>query len=519
MNVIGGNSAVAARNAEGMADTQAAMALSPLEMKKRVVASLMTHGMLVTPAIISTLADQQTLTKLHALVNDNAPIDAIRQALGLSPASAPEVIVTRSYDSKGRKGSVDDFVQYFRTRYKAISAMLRERSELSQAIAVSRLKGKQEKERVALIGYVRDKQDTKAGNIMITLEDTTGAVKVVFNKSRQELFDKAKDLVFDEIIGVTGQGADGIVFGNDIIIPDIPVTHELKKSPIPERIAMISDLHIGSKLFLEKEFDRFIRWLRGEEGTPEQRAIASQVRYLFIVGDAVDGVGIYPKQVEELAIPDIYKQYEAFTSYVQRIPSHIRVIIIAGNHDAVRIPEPQPVLPPDFLPVLHTLPNVTLLSNPSWVVVGRTPIFAGFEVLLYHGYSFDDYGDMVESIRKEGKTLSDRVNPTMRFLLQCRHLAPSYATTQFIVDPTHDALVIDRIPDFFFAGHEHKTSHSNYRGVTLISGSCWQAKTAFQEKLGHTPDLCRVPIINLQTRDVTMMDFSDGSGGEKNAGS
>jgi DNA polymerase II small subunit len=494
-------------------------AVNALERKKQVVAYLMKHGMLVTPAIIGKLADPQALEKLHALAARQAPIDEVRQALGLTPASAPEVVILRSYDHKGRKGAVDDFVQHFRVRYKQLSSILKERAELGQAIAVSRLKGKQEKERVALIGYITDKVDTKAGNIMITLEDLTGTVKVVFSKSREDVYAKAKDLVFDEVIGVTGQGMDGIVFGSDIIIPDIPVTHELKKAPIAERVVMVSDIHIGSKLFLKEEFERFIRWLRGEEGTPEQRSLAAQVRYLLIVGDAVDGVGIYPKQVDELAIPDIYEQYKVFAEYVKQIPQHIRVVICAGNHDGVRIPEPQPVLPADLAPGLHGLPNVTLVSNPAWITIGRTQLFGGFDVLLYHGYSFDDYGDMVESIRKEGKTISDRVNPVMRFLLQRRHLAPRYDTTQFIVDPTEDALVIDRIPDFFFAGHEHNSSHSNYRGVTLISGSCWQSKTAFQEKLGHTPDMCKVPVINLQTRDVTVIDFASSEGGEQHVGS
>jgi DNA polymerase II small subunit len=494
----------------------AGSAATPLDTKKKVVAYLMKHGMLVTPAIISRLGDQQMLDKLGSMVQADAPLDDVREALGLMPGTAAEVTVLRSYDHKGRKGAVDDFVQYFRVRYKALSAILRERQELSQAIAIGRLKGKQEKERVALIGYVNNKLETKAGNIMVTLEDLTGMVKVIFNKSREELFAKARDLVFDEVIGVTGQGAEGIVFANDLIIPDVPVSHELKKSPLAERIVVLSDMHIGSKLFLQDQFDHFIRWLRGEEGTPEQRAIARQVRYVLILGDAVDGVGIYPRQADELSIPDIYQQYEVFTSYVRRIPPHIRVVIQAGNHDGVRIAEPQPVLPADMVPGLQGLPNVTHVSNPAWIVVGRTPLFGGFEILMYHGYSFDDYGDMVDSIRKEGKTLSDRVNPTMRFLLQRRHLAPRYDTTQFIVDPTQDALVIDRVPDFFLAGHEHKSSQSTYRGVTLISGSCWQSKTALQEKLGHTPDPCRVPIINCQTRDVSILDFSS-DGGEPHA--
>ncbi|MEK6822724.1 MAG: DNA polymerase II small subunit, partial [Nanoarchaeota archaeon] len=58
--------------------------------------------------------------------------------------------------------------------------------------------------------------------------------------------------------------------------------------------------------------------------------------------------------------------------------------------------------------------------------------------------------------------------------------------------------------------HIHKSSFLNYRGVTIISGSCFQARTKFQEKVGHNPDPCRVPIVNLQTREVSVLNFSSG---------
>ena len=97
----------------------------------------------------------------------------------------------------------------------------------------------------------------------------------------------------------------------------------------------------------------------------------------------------------------------------------------------------------------------------------------------------------------------------MKFLLQKRHLAPSYASTLYVPDTDADFLVIDKIPDFFVTGHIHKAAASNYRGVTLISGSCWQSKTDFQEKVGHNPEPSRVPIVNLQTRQVKMLKFGD----------
>ena len=41
----------------------------------------------------------------------------------------------------------------------------------------------------------------------------------------------------------------------------------------------------------------------------------------------------------------------------------------------------------------------------------------------------------------------------------------------------------------------------------MISGSCWQGQTKFQEKLGHNPQPGRVPIVNLKTREVKVLKF------------
>jgi DNA polymerase II small subunit len=73
----------------------------------------------------------------------------------------------------------------------------------------------------------------------------------------------------------------------------------------------------------------------------------------------------------------------------------------------------------------------------------------------------------------------------------------------------HDPLIVSKIPDIFATGHLHKTSVSTYRNVTLICGSCWQGKTAFQEKVGHNPEPGRVPLVNLQTREMRILRFGE----------
>ena len=154
------------------------------------------------------------------------------------------------------------------------------------------------------------------------------------------------------------------------------------------------------------------------------------------------------------------------------------------------------------------MPNIISISSPGRILIKPTVKSPEFDFLIYHGYSFIYYGDKVDSIRNSGKNMSERADQIMKFLLQRRHLAPSHTSNLYVPDKEKDEMVIEKIPDFFIGGHVHKSAVSTYRGVSLITGSCWQAKTAFQEKIGNEPDPCKVPIINLQTREIKIMDFS-----------
>ena len=173
----------------------------------------------------------------------------------------------------------------------------------------------------------------------------------------------------------------------------------------------------------------------------------------------------------------------------------------------MRLAEPQLPIYKDFAEDLYNLPNVIMVSNPSVVNIHSVDNFPGFDVLIYHGYSFDFYLSGVESIRNLGGY--DRVDLLMKFLLQKRHLAPSYTSTPYVPDTNCDSLVIEKIPDFFVTGHIHKSAVANYMGVTLISGSCWQSKTSFQEKVGHNPEPSRIPVVNLKTRDIKILKFGE----------
>lgn len=434
----------------------------------------------------------------------NASLITATDLVSLSPLS---III--SFQNVPKKYEVKDFTSFFISRYLFIEKILRNRQELQNILTINRALSKSEKEAVSIIGVVVEIIQTKTGNLMITVEDLTGQIKGIITKSKVNLFDDAKELVVDEVIGFYGVCNEKIMFVEKIIWPDVPSSEVKKSGEVSkneeEYAIFLSDIHVGSALFLREEFDRFLHWINGNAGNDEQRELAQKVKYIFMVGDLVDGVGIYPAQERELEIKDIAGQYAEFTRLIKKIPASKQIIICPGNHDVVHIAEPQPAIYKEYVPELSLLPNVTLVTNPATVNIGKTETFPGFDILMYHGYSFDYYVANVESIRNGGGY--QRADLIMKFLLKRRHLAPAFKSTPYFPGHSEDPLLIKRIPDFFVTGHIHYSSVANYKGITMISCSCWQGKTTFQEKLGHKPEPARLPIVNLRTREIKILRF------------
>ena len=524
--------------------------MQTLETKKKdIINFFLKKGMLVSNNLLEHLDNKESLSEFSKLVEDKTlkdvtvlnekiktllgqekhlnwteleKLEAISEKKGDDPSdlfnqipthekpsgfgkdeSENRVKIIFSYDIKPKKREANDFIQYFNNRYKAIERILRQRQELRNITSINRLISKRDRGQVSVIGMVSEKRYTKNGNYILTVEDKTGYIKVLVNKNKPDLFRTTRDVVLDEVVGIVGVNGDNKIFASNLLFPDIPLTKEIKKTNEEVYTLFLSDMHVGSKNFLDEEFNKFLKWINGNLGSETQRQIASKVKYIFIMGDLVDGCGVYPGQEKELEIKDIKDQYKICAELLSNIPVNIKLIICPGNHDAMRVAEPQPPIYKDFAEPLYNLPNVIMVSNPSMVNIHSSENFPGFDVLVYHGHSFDFYAAEVETIRNKGGY--DRADLIMKFLLQKRHLAPSYASTLYVPDTKSDFLVIDKVPDFFVTGHIHKSAAANYKNVTLISGSCWQSKTAFQEKVGHNPEPSRVPLVNLQTRQVKIL--------------
>lgn len=440
-----------------------------------------------------------------AIMPEPSAITAATAYFSTPLLSSAAVSVVIHYENTPRKFTAADFTRIFTSRYAFLEKLLRNRQELQQTLSISRIRQKKEREQVSLIGAIQDIGTTKNNNLIVKMEDPTGMLSVLFSRNKEELYAAAKELVCDEIVGIKGTIQGDLFYAEAIVWPDIPESHDLKKGPEEEYAIFLSDIHVGSKLFLREDFQRFLDWINCRAGNEQQRDIARKVKYIIIPGDAVDGVGIYPSQEEELEIKDITKQYDAFADLLEQIPSTIQIVLCPGNHDVVHLAEPQRAFSPRLSPRLFSIPNLTLVSNPALITIGKTATFSGFDILLYHGYSFDYFVANVDAIRNGGGY--QRSDLIMKFLLKRRHLAPSFRSTPYFPGHQEDPLLIKQIPDFFATGHIHYCTVANYRGVTMISGSCWQDTTSFQEKLGHRPEPARVPIVNLKTRQVKILKF------------
>ncbi len=412
-----------------------------------------------------------------------------------------EIKFTKNIKSENvSPGSIEDFVRLFNDRYAKMKKMFRERPSTRDFMTVSEALRSKKGDQVSVVGMITEKNESKKGNLILTVEDDTARIKVFFSGSK-ELDEQVKFIMLDEIIWIKGSLGDGIIFGKEFEFPDLPISREVHRSEVDLCSVHISDIHVGSNAFLEKSFLKFIKWLNVRMGSPAQRELASRVKYLVIAGDLVDGVGTYPNQEKDLKILDVYDQYDRLYELLSMVPDWIRIIMSPGNHDATRNGEPQLPVEKQYAEKLYELPNVDMVPNPSFFEMN------GVGTVIYHGTSIYDF---VEGIPGIGH---DKPVPAMKEMLRKRHLAPVYGGKTPISPEDKDYLLIDSYPEIFHTGHIHVNGYGNYRGTSMINSGGWQAQTDYQKMRNIMPTPGRVPIFDLKTHKISIMGFCNENGG------
>jgi DNA polymerase II small subunit len=383
-------------------------------------------------------------------------------------------------------GEYRDFVAVFRDRYERLARQLRGRVNHRPTDSLASMAGGQE---AAVVGMVNDVRSTASGHWLVELEDTNGVFPALITKDR-DLADVVDELLLDEVIAVEGTLSDdaGILFADDLHFPDVPRTHSPSTADRHVQAALISDVHVGSQEFAREEWDRFAAWLHTEAADP--------IEYLLIAGDMVEGVGVYPGQDEELDVVDIYEQYETFSEHLKDVPGDVEVVMIPGNHDAVRLAEPQPAFDEELRDIMSAH-DARITGNPSTVTL------EGVSVLMYHGVSLDE---VIAEVPAE-KGSYDEPHKAMYQLLKKRHVAPQYGGKLRVAPEDRDYLVVDEVPDVFHTGHVHKLGFGTYHNVLAVNSGCWQYQTEFQKRNNIDPDYGYAPVVDLDTLDVTLRKF------------
>ncbi|PVX27618.1 MAG: DNA polymerase II [Candidatus Bathyarchaeum sp.] len=394
-------------------------------------------------------------------------------------------------------GSLNEYLEYFQDRFERLKKILRRRMDVKNAVPISVALKAPTKSKVNIIGMVTEKIESKE-RLFVKIEDLEATATVLVSPNlEKEIIEKSRSLLLDQVVCVNAvKGNNDLFIAKDFILPEAPQKTPHKAS-VPVYAALMSDIHVGSNKFMEKEFNRFLRWIKGENGNEKLRELAGHIKYLVVAGDIVDGIGIYPGQLEELTITDIYEQYREAAKLFEQIPEHIEVIVIPGNHDASRKALPQPAIPKDYAEPLHEARKIYSLGNPSTVSLH------GVELLAFHGRSLDDIAAVAPNVS------FDTPDKSMKLMLQSRHLAPIYGERTPIAPEKRDFMVIERTPDIFHAGHVHVLKCNRYRGTLIVNSGAWQEQTDFQQKMGLTPTPGIVPLVNLQTSMISTLDFTE----------
>jgi DNA polymerase II small subunit len=403
------------------------------------------------------------------------------------------------YQPDGRRSpaSAQSFINYFESRFDLISSFFTRRKDIKNRVTTNHLDAKASRDKVSFIAMVSSKHKTRKGNVILELEDKNGSITGLIMNSNVDLVQKAEFILEDSVLCFLGKWNKEILNVNDVLWPDIPFNHRPHRSPEHVLALFISDIHVGSKHFAGEIFLRLIKFINGQLESEKYNQIGENIKYVFVGGDVVDGVGVYPGQAEDLLLENIQLQYLLAAEYFEQIRSDVEIIIIPGNHDAARSAEPQTPIQKEFAPELHQLDNVHLLGSPAYLKAHNV------EILMSHGNSIMDINAAIPAIHHETSM------PAMVEMLKNRHLVPIYGKRTSIAPEQVDQLVISKIPDIFQTGHTHIAGDELYKGVTLINSGTFQYQTSYQRSMNINPTTGKTYLINLKSLDRSFLDFNE----------
>lgn len=443
-----------------------------------------------TDTLLSAISESTMLIKKEDIMNflaGDACIAPERKPIQVKNKRNSDIKIVAGTDITGDstcEGKINDFVTFFKNRFFTLQKMIERRRDFGARVPIERALSLNRDAKI--IGMISNKRETKNGHTVLTIEDDAASCSVLITKDSpcaNEIF------VNDEVIGIAVKPFQkgNMFIAEQIFRPGIPANNSWVPSDSISSVAFLSDVHVGSTTFLDAEWKKMIKWLKAN-------SYETDLDYIVLPGDVVDGIGIFPGQEKELIISDIYEQYNDLSERLKEIPDHIKIVMQPGNHDAVRLAEPQPALSNIFTKGFDS--NIILAGNPVGIEI------EGRNILSYHGKSIDDWIANVQQL-----TYDDPIS-VMKEMLIRRHLSPMYGGKTAMAPEKKDYLIVEKVPDIFVSGHVHGAGKMDYCGIKIINASAWQDQTDYQKSHNFNPNPAIMPVVHLGTGATKMMDFT-----------
>ena len=191
---------------------------------------------------------------------------------------------------------VSGFNALFSNRFSKLKRIVSNRPEAKMLKSIASVITTKSNNDMYVCGLVTERSSERNVTKLL-IDDASGSLEtIVFDKNLQKT---ANQLLVDQFVMLkVRMGRNGGFITRDVIVPDVP-DHFSNRSETEAYAVFLSDLHVGSKYFMKKEFDDFISWLSSPD------PIARKVRFVILGGDVVDGIGIYPNQDKELECPTV----------------------------------------------------------------------------------------------------------------------------------------------------------------------------------------------------------------------
>lgn len=234
--------------------------------KREIITSFLSRGVQIEPDLLDRLSKNPEETKmildslsdreggeLPPIVNTNYLESLLKSDKNkTTEGKTVKVSIIEEFSIEDRKVvGVEEFWWSYKKRYETLQKMLVDRMSGLKLTSINKI---QTQKSFSLIVMIREK-DGVEGSLLV--EDTTGELRVFFDKNDIALKEEIDDLIDDDIIGVRCEKVDESVFLKAVFWPDIPIKKEITKTDSEAKALFINTIGYKNSV----NFTGLVKWV------------------------------------------------------------------------------------------------------------------------------------------------------------------------------------------------------------------------------------------------------------------